>query len=587
MKRKRRAGAFTAILLLLLCLMLSQNVHAEGQGNMDGGGGSFGSGTSTDYWSNGDEGVRVTIVRASDGAAVSASIDLTSVDPKNIVLHFAKTCKSSYRSGASLTPSTGTYTYYSPAQRLPTIISTASGGANIQQIKRFFTDEQVLRGICGYCGFDYDTLLGGEYKVMVEPLAFVTFQGIRTAMTATEAALYDRLLGGTMQQRMPSLSHKNLPLAIFLETSDLGFPAWTGSKTERVSNDNIISSLGVGIVRFNEVISPESVDYEYRVDTDVITAVTVSGGQSDPDNPVTVSFHINGATYSVSNVYYPEGSSQLVWVKWHTPPTPQIINISVSASGGGTPGKGTIVAKIVDLDGYDPPNPTANDRNDGYSASNAVLPSFPGKTSASWSVWYAWWYENWVWHSDWQWNDGDHDSTCPAGCTTDHGEWEDEGEWKDDGWWEFDRSYYNASFFANMSLTPDDKSPTAFATTIKSGYGVNIEVSASASSNDSAAITEPQTAVSYFPEFYYQTYWRLLERTSSGMSSVFEFKRNVYSTYDRRTHFTPIWMKDGTYTVYTYALDCWTPDGMLAVELTDSVNISGDLWKDWHIAPKK
>lgn len=587
MSKKRWAGAFTAILLFLLCLTLPQDVHAEGQGNMDGGGGSFGSGTRTDFWSGGDEGVRVTIVRASDGAAVSASIDLTNVNPKNIVLHFTKTCKTSYRSGTSLTPSTEVYTYYSPAQRLPTIIGTASSGANIQQIKRFFTDEQVLRGICGYCGFDYDTLLGGEYKVMVEPLAFVTFQGIRTAMTATEAALYDRLLGGTMQQRMTSLSHKNLPLAIFLETSDLGFPAWTGSKTERVSNDNIISSLGIGIVRFNEVISPEVVDYEYRVDTDVITAVTVSGGQSDPGHPVTVSFQINGTTYTVSNVYYPKDSFQLVWVKWHTPSTPQIINISVSASGDATPGKSTIVAKVMDLDGYDPPNPTANDRNDGYSASNAVLPSIPGKTTASWSVWYAWWHKHWVWHSDWQWNNGNHDSTCPTGCTADHGKWEDEGEWKDDGWWEFDRSYYNASFSANMSLTPDNKSPTASTTTIKSGYGVNIEVNASALSNDSAAITEPQTAVSYFPEFYYQTYWRLLERTSSEMSSVFEFKRNVYSTYDRRTHFTPIWMQDGTYTVYTYVLDCWTPDGMLAVELTDSVNISGDLWKDWHIAPKK
>ena len=60
-------------------------------------------------------------------------------------------------------------------------------------------------------------------------------------------------------------------------------------------------------------------DYEYRVDTDVITSVEVSGGQSDPDNPVTVQFVIEGSTYTVSNVYYPDGDSQLVWVKWHTP----------------------------------------------------------------------------------------------------------------------------------------------------------------------------------------------------------------------------------------------------------------------------
>ncbi|MBQ7775134.1 MAG: hypothetical protein IJ379_04350, partial [Lachnospiraceae bacterium] len=125
------------------------------------------------------------------------------------------------------------------------------------------------------------------------------------------------------------------------------------------------------------------------------------------------------------------------------------------------------------------------------------------------------------------------------------------------------------------------------STTIKSGYGVNISVNASASTSQSSATTPPQTAVSYFPEFYYKTYWRLLEKTSGGYHAGFEFRNNHYSTYNRRTHFTPIWMPDGTYTVYTYLLDCWTPDGMLSVNLTDSVQISGDLWDDWHIAPQR
>jgi hypothetical protein len=75
-------------------------------------------------------------------------------------------------------------------------------------------------------------------------------------------------------------------------------------------------------------------DYEYRVDTDVISSVEVSGGQSDPDNPVTVRFVIQGRTYTVSNVYYPDGDSQLVWVKWHTPSEPCVITIAVSVSGG-------------------------------------------------------------------------------------------------------------------------------------------------------------------------------------------------------------------------------------------------------------
>ena len=586
----RRKAACLLMLLLFLSLWETETVFATGEGNMDGGGGGFGAGTSTNKWVNGDEGVRVTIVRASDGAVVSASVDLTNVNPGNVVKHFTKTCKIAYKSGASLTPDTGTYGYINPGQSLPRIISTSSGGGNIAQIKRYFTDEQVIRGIAGYCGFDFDTLISGEYKLLIEPLAYVTFQGTRTAMTATEAAMYDRMLGGLMHSKMPSLSHKNLPLAIFLETSDLGFPAWTGSKTERVSNESIISSLGIGIVRFNEMVTPpelEAVDYEYRVNTDVITAVTITGGQSDPDHPVNVTFQIDGRSYTVENVYYPDGASQLAWVRWRTPSTPQTITITVSASGSGAPGQGSIKARIVDLDGNDPPNPTANDRNNAYSSSNAEIPDNPEKDSAYWSIWVPWWQEYWVWHSDWKWHSGSHSESCADGCTTDHGSWVDEGEWVDEGWWEFDLEHYSASMSASVELSPDDKNPTVAGSTIKSGYGVNITVNTTTTTNQATAVTGSQTAVSYFPEFYYRTYWRLLERTTSGMEAEYQFKSNEYSTYGRRTHFSPIWMPDGSYTVYTYVMDSWTPDGMLSANLTDSVQISGNLWSDWHIAPKK
>lgn len=316
-------------------------------------------------------------------------------------------------------------------------------------------------------------------------------------------------------------------------------------------------------------------DYEYRVDTDVITAVTVSGGQSDPDHPVSVSFSMLGRTYTVTNVYYPQGGQQLVWVKWHTPTTEQVVAISVSVSGGGAPSKGTITANIVDLDKNPPPNPVADDRNDSYNAGNAVIPSNPQKTSALWSVWSAWWKENWVWHPE------SHSDSCEEECSNVHGHWEDEG------WWAFDLNQYAASLSGNMELRTDEKSPTATVSTMKSGYGVNILVKSRALTSMPAATTAPQTAVSYFPEFYYKTYWRLLDRTKNGNSAEFEFKKNHYSTYNRRTHFSPIWMPDGTYKVYTYLFDCWTPDGMLCMNLTDSVQIEGDLWDDWHIAPQK
>lgn len=565
------------LFFVLFSLILPMPVYAAGEGNMDNGGGGLGSGTNTNYWSNRDEGVRVTVVKASNGGAVSPSIDLTNKNPTDIKVHFGKTCKTQYCNGAGLSARVGGYTFYNPSQSLPQIISTSSGNANLEAIKRYFTDEQVIKAIAGYVGMDFKTLTNGEYKLLIEPIAYVTFEGVRTAFTATEAAKYNQIRGGMLRKKMPSLSHKNLPLAMFLETSDLGFPAWGGSRTQKASDEEIISSLGLGIVRFNEIIMPEVIaaDYEYRVDTDVVTAVTVSGGQSDPDHPVSVTFSILGRSYTVRNVYYPEGGQQLVWVKWHTPSTEQHVVISVSVSGVGSPSKGTITVNIVDLDKNPPPNPVADDRNDSYSAGNAVVPDNPQKMSAAWSVWRPWWQEHWVWHSD------SHSESCGEECSEEHGDWEDEG------WWEFDLDQYAASLSGSMALKTDEKSPTATPSTIKSGYGVNISVEASASTSQSSATTPPQNAVSYFPEFYYETYWRLLERTRSGYSAAFEFKNNHYSTYNRRTHFTPIWMPDGGYQVYTYLLDCWTPDGMLSMNLTGSVQIAGDLWDDWHIAPQK
>jgi hypothetical protein len=561
---KRNLSIFL-MLALLLTFLSPLAAYAEGEGNIDHGGGGMGSGTSGNYWNPGDEGVRVTVVRARDRAVVTTPIDFTNKNPDNIQAHFGKVSKISYTKGFSLTPNPQAYTYVNPAKAIPRIISSGSGNANIEVIKSYFTDELVIRYIADVTGFNYGTLISGDYKILLEPVAYMTFQGVRIAVTATEAALYDEQLGGGLRSKMASLSHQNLPLAMFLETPDLGYPAWSGSTTSKASNADIKSSLGLGIVRFSEAEPPQvsSYDYTYRVNTEVITSVTVSGGQADPDNPVSVRFTIGGKTYTVNNIYYPDGDSQLVWVRWTTPSTPQTMTITVSVTGRGRASQGTITANIVDLSGNDPPNPVADDRNDSYSKPS--VPSKPQVTSASWGVWRPWWQEYWVWHST----------------------GEDSGYWCDHGWWEFDYDSYRADLSASMSIIPDAKAPTASGKTMKSGYGINQTVTANVSTNQSWAVTGAQTAITYFPEFQYKTYWRLLEPTSSGYSAKFEFAKNRYSTYNRRTHFIPIWMPDGSYTPYTYLIDCWTPQGMLSMNLTDSVNISGSLWDDWHIAPVK
>ena len=69
-------------------------------------------------------------------------------------------------------------------------------------------------------------------------------------MTATEAALYNMQTGVKLINKMGPLSHKNLPLAMFLEKDDLGYTAWTGSKKSYMTDSDIIQYLGVGIVSF-------------------------------------------------------------------------------------------------------------------------------------------------------------------------------------------------------------------------------------------------------------------------------------------------------------------------------------------------
>jgi len=580
------------ILSLFLCLVLlfgiSMQAYATGDPNIDGGGGGMGDGTSSNYWNPGMDGVRVTIVEADSHSIASTSVDLTNKTPSANIIDFGKVCKLSYNGGRSLSPKVNSYSYRNPAQSLPRIISSGNAGASIEAIRSYFTDAQVLRSLCGYIGFDYESLIGGEYKLMVEPLAYFCYSGLQYAMTATEAALYDQQENGRLRSWMGSLTHKNLPLTIFLQTPDLGYPAWNGSKTQIVSNANIISSLGIGIVRFTEQPDlPEitEFDYEYRVDTDVITSVEVSGGQADPDNPVRVQFTIKGATYTVSNVFYPDGDSQLAWVRWHTPSEPCVVDIQVSVSGPGT-AQGIVRCNITDLSGNDPPNPVADDRNDSYTRPSST-PLKEEVISANWGIWSPWWQEYWVWIENWEkcwhtdrWTDADGKTHRDRWY-----HWVDNGWWEDHGWWEFDYESFSASLTADMSIVPDDMSPTATGSTLKSGYGVQESVTARVRTDQSAAVTAAQNAVTYFPEFQYLDYWRLLDRTITGKSSSFEFNNNRYSTYNRRTHFTPIWFPDGAYTPYTWVLDCWTPAGMLSLNLTDTVTIRGNLWEEWHIAP--
>lgn len=476
--------------------------------------------------------------------------------------------------------------------------------------------------------------VNGEYQnevawlVVYEPIVLTHLKDRSTvlAFTATEYALaqqlgYFNFGSGSDGQYVAGMTHSDLPNSIFLEESWFGYPV-TPALADNVywDLDRIINGGGWGMrmLRPNSEEVEENdttFDYTYRVDTDVITSVRIFADEdvtpdnrhvSDyyydypVDNTATVTMSVNGYT-KTTDVVIPAGGSELVWIKWHTPVTPSTVEIQVQVTGNqaakidGDYRSATITGNVMDLDENVPPNPTADDTNDGFT-----LPSLPieaDKTITEWGIFDAEWDSDWVWYSVWEWeSDWQYVPRYQWFSSItgwqflyighyweDHGSWVDNGEWRDEGEWDFSYTSYYAMITSSMSLEPDEQVPTAVGDTMKSGYGVNISVESNVYSNaPDDHITFVQNAITHFPEFEYHTYCRLLDMTGFG---DFEFQENKYSTYNNRTHFTPIWYPDAPYIVYTSIIDMWTPDGMLRMNLSDSVNINGNLYEDWHIGP--
>ena len=153
-------------IVIILCIFLG-GIHITayadtgGDGNIDSGGGGMGQGTNQNKWSSGNEGVRVTVVRANDHAVVTSPIDLTNSPPENSLYHFGKVCKLQYTMGTALSPVKGGYTCIKPPQVIPRVISS-NGRNNIEVIKKYFCSEFLVKLVANHTGINYDVLIGGE-----------------------------------------------------------------------------------------------------------------------------------------------------------------------------------------------------------------------------------------------------------------------------------------------------------------------------------------------------------------------------------------------------------------------------------------
>ena len=292
--RKRILSALLAVMFLFTGL--PGTAWAVGEGNMEAGGGQTETVTGDSFW-NGQWGIRFCVVDVVSQSVVSATYDASNYNGLTNYRHFGKTNKFDYRGGASLSFQQSDYSWETPDVSIPTIVRT-SGAPDIKAIKDYFTDETVIRWIGDVTGMAYDTLISGDYKLFIEPILYYTFDSQKYAMTATEAALFDRAINGLLLRTMGNATHQQLPLSLYLEKSDLGFSKWSGAKTGIQNDTNIINYLGMGIVSF---IPEEDPEPGTGGDGDGPT-VPISFRKTDPER-------FNAANYNTGLITFAPASS--------------------------------------------------------------------------------------------------------------------------------------------------------------------------------------------------------------------------------------------------------------------------------------
>lgn len=337
------------------------------------------------------------------------------------------------------------------------------------------------------------------------------------------------------------------------------------------------------------------------------------------------------------------GEETMGWIKWHTPNREQSVVITLEPrrdtlllldEDGNQCDKLTINADIAKVKESTPPDPLVSDTKPSWQkvySQSSVQERISGYVSGD-SVQELSWY-TWSIGAGWS-QDSDYDrrrvKIITGGMTDPSSQtpyWGAETENQDVTLytWGVDNRYYpsatasktigsfhtgavyistsdiqlekvtySVSMSAEAAISPSDYCKTAAYSessgkyTMKSGYGIQISVDTHLS-GDTQYCTGSQTANVLFTEFNYNRhsttlYNRLLEKSGGS----FVFRKNKYSTYNDRVHFTPIWFPDRkNYTVYVEVFDVWCPAGQLSVRLTDQIFINGNVYDDWHIAPTK
>ena len=321
---------FIGILILLLLYVASIATYAED--NADSGTGETGNALADKGYYRGSEYIYKVSVYVGLSDQVNQNSNLNSdwkmvgtkpiyVKPANFTMNsgvfYGSDNKVNYQLGSALSSNSSPVIITDNPPPIP-----ITNGGNINSVKSYFGDTNTLIGCIDAFASQKGTTreglvesivfningesknysaeeilpikVDGEYQnkapwlIVYEPVIISYLKDGTTilAFTATEYALAQKLgyfnfRGGSDGQYISGMTHSDLPNSIFLEERWFGFPV-TSDLPDNVywDLDRIIAGGGWGMRLLkpnadNVVENDTEYDYEYRVDTDVITSVQI------------------------------------------------------------------------------------------------------------------------------------------------------------------------------------------------------------------------------------------------------------------------------------------------------------------------
>ena len=277
--------------MLAVLSMFTMAFAADPEGNVEHGEGHMNQTSDhQNMWGNYWQGVRLSIYRVSTGQVLKTQdySNLSNDQIQNYTLDgqkcnlatywFGENSKLYYRNGGRLSRAHGSYNVYNfidssgKTLQFPlTIIdgndSTVSGRSTAAAVKDFFRNKAIIEGLAQQFGMSYEEITSEDIKILLEPVAYFRFKGDFYAMTATEAAVFQKTVDAELIYWLGSITAEAMPLAMFLERPDIGIPAYAGGGGQK-SAELIIDQMGIGIISFHDIIEGEGGEHGPCCDCD-------------------------------------------------------------------------------------------------------------------------------------------------------------------------------------------------------------------------------------------------------------------------------------------------------------------------------